>query len=46
MLISGSRVNERMIIKTNVEIFGRQFADNGKYIINMTRDTYRSSIKL
>ena len=33
MLISGLRVNERMIIKTNVEIFGRQFAENGKYIV-------------
>ena len=33
MFISGLRVNERMTIKTNVEIFGRQFAENGKYIV-------------
>jgi hypothetical protein len=33
MFISESRANERMIIKTNVEIFGRQFAENGKYTV-------------
>jgi hypothetical protein len=38
MLISKLKVNERMMFKTNVEIFGRQFAENGKYIIGRTAD--------
>ena len=38
------KVNERMGIKTNMEIFGRQFAENGKYIISRTLDTCRSPV--
>jgi hypothetical protein len=33
MCIKGLKANETMITKINIKIYGRQFVDNGKYII-------------